>query len=447
MVSNRGIRQTLLVLLVLFLSTPAWADADPSERERALEQRVAELERLVNQLLMEREGDAAGQEVAEVRREVDAVNERVAAVEERETADVVRGATRFNFGGYIKADTMVSRYSGGSVPAQSLNRDFRIPALIPVGGDTSTTDVDFHAKETRFNFGFAHDTDGGNEVSGFIELDFLTGPGGDERITNSYNPRIRHAFIRYNNLLAGQYWSTFFNVGALAENLDFIGPTEGTIFARQPQIRYTSGPWEFAVENPETTITPFGGGGRIVTDTAYIPDIVARYTHSGDWGNFVVAGLGRQLSIDTDAGTERTTGLGLSVSGKFNLGRNDLRWMVSGGPGIGRYLGLNTANGAVFDAEGDLETIDAYGGFVSYRHFWNDQWRSNFTFSTFYADNETDLTGTGVTKEVYSGLVNLLYQATPQLRFGMEYQHSRREIEAGASGNMDRLQFSTIYAF
>jgi len=124
MVSNRGIRQTLLVLLVLFLSTPAWADADPSERERALEQRVAELERLVNQLLMEREGDAAGQEVAEVRREVDAVNERVAAVEERETADVVRGATRFNFGGYIKADTMVSRYSGGSVPAQSLNRDF-----------------------------------------------------------------------------------------------------------------------------------------------------------------------------------------------------------------------------------------------------------------------------------------------------------------------------------
>ncbi len=53
----------------------------------------------------------------------------------------------------------------------------------------------------------------------------------------------------------------------------------------------------------------------------------------------------------------------------------------------------------------------------------------------------------GVTKEVYSGLVNLLYQATPQLRFGMEYQHSRCEIEAGASGNMDRLQFSTIYAF
>ena len=68
-------------------------------------------------------------------------------------------------------------------------------------------------------------------------------------------------------------------------------------------------------------------------------------------------------------------------------------------------------------------------------------------FRTFYADNETDLTGMGVTKEVYSGLVNLLYQATPQLRFGMEYQHSRREIEAGDSGNMDRLQFSTIYAF
>ena len=105
--------------------------------------------------------------MAEVRREVDAVNERVAAVEERETADVVRGATRFNFGGYIKADTMVSRYKWrvgtGSEPE---SRFPGFPALIPVGGDTSTTDVDFHAKETRFNFGFAHDTDGGNEVSG-----------------------------------------------------------------------------------------------------------------------------------------------------------------------------------------------------------------------------------------------------------------------------------------
>jgi len=449
---GRYLKKTSLIVLVLLLSTAAWADADPGERERALEQRVAELERLVHELMIERgDQDQTAQAVGEIQREVDQVAERVAAVEEAEAtpaaAEIVRGSTRFNFGGYLKTDVISSRYSGGSVAANSLMRDFRIPALIPVGGDSSTTDVDFHAKESRVNFGFAHDVGNGREVSGFVELDFLVGPGGDERISNSYTTRVRHAFLRYENWLVGQYWSTFFDVGALPDNLDFIGPTEGTTFARQPQIRYTNGPWQLAVENPETTVTPFGGGARIVTDTANIPDVIARYTVDGDWGHFTVAGIGRQLSIDTPSGAERTTGLALSVSGKMNFGRDDLRWMVSGGPGIGRYLGLNTANDVVFDANGELEAIDAYGAFLSYRHFWNDQWRSSFTLSGFSADNDVDLTGTGVTREVYSGLANVIYQVNPKLRVGMEYTYSRRETEAGLSGNMNRLQFSTIYAF
>jgi len=453
---GRTIKRLSLMAVVVLLSAPGWADADydddRSERERALEQRVAELERLVNQLVIERGGlDTTEQAVSEVRREVEAVSERVAAVEQTEStpaaAEIVRGSTRFNFGGYLKTDMIWSRYSGGSVGANSLIRDFRVPGLIPVGGDTSTTDVDFHAKESRVNFGFAHDVGNGREVAGFVELDFLVGPGGNERISNSYTTRVRHAFLTYGNWKVGQYWSTFFDVGALPDNLDFIGPTEGTTFARQPQIRYTNGPWQLAVENPETTVTPFGGGARIVTDTAIIPDLIARYTVDGDWGHFTVAGIGRQLSIDTASGTERATGLGLSLSGKMNFGRDDLRWMVSGGPGIGRYLGLNTANDVVFDANGELDPIDAYGAFLAYRHFWSDQWKSTITLSAFSADNDVDLTGLGVTQEVYSGLANLIYQVNPKLRLGMEYTYSRRETEAGQSGNMNRVQFSTIYAF
>jgi len=449
---GRYVKKASIVAVVLLLSTPAWADADPSERERALEQRVAELERLVNQLMIERGSQTeVEQAVRNVRREVDTVSERLVAVEEAEStpaaAEIVRGSTRFNFGGYLKTDVMWSRYSGGSVGANSLIRDFRVPGLIPVGGDDSATDVDFQAKESRFNFGFAHDVGNDRELAGFIELDFLVGPGGNERISNSYSPRVRHAFLTYGNWKIGQYWSTFFDVGALPDNLDFIGPTEGTAFARQTQIRYTNGPWQFAAENPETTVTPFGGGGRIVTDTAEIPDLIARYTVNGEWGHFTVAGMGRQLSIDTPAGTERTTGIGVTVGGKMNFGRDDLRWMVTGGPGVGRYLGLNTANDAVLNGDGELETIDAYGAFLAYRHFWSDQWKSTITLSAFSADNDVDLTGSGVTKEVYSGLANLIYQVNPRLRMGMEYTYSRRETEAGLSGNMNRVQFSTIYAF
>ncbi len=426
---------SMLALSLLWLSSSA-AAGQATERERALEARVAELERLVQELV-------AGQPEADVP-EIEAVQAELARLDEAKADRPSGPGTEFRFTGFIKHDMMMSRYSGGSVPANSILRDFHVPAAIPVGGDRSTTDFDTHIRETRFIFDVRRPED---NLQALLEFDFSASTGGDERLTNATSPSIRHAFVRWNNLLAGQTWTTLFNVGALPENLDFVGPAEGTIFVRQAQLRYTNGPWQFAVENPETTVTPFGGGPRIVTDTSNVPDFILRYNHAGQRSQFTAAGMLRQLGIDGPAGTDRELAWALSLSGKFDLGSNDLRWMLSGGSGIGRYLGLNTANEAVLDADGNLNTIDALGGFVSYRHLWNDQWRSNFTLSAFRADNDTDLTGMAVTKSAESAHVNLIYQATAHLRFGIEYQYARREIESGASGNMNRLQFSTIYAF
>ncbi len=438
-----GLKKLVAALCVAGMTMPVWADADPSERERALEQRVADLERMVQQLLAEREDDSEDP-APQVRAELDELRTEVARLDTEKAGQVIRPGTNFGFGGFVKHDMMYSRYSGGSVAPQNILRDFYVAGALPVGGESSTTDFDTHARETRFFFNVERPEDG---LQGYIEFDFSSRTGGDERLTNATSPSIRHMFVRWNNLLAGQHWSTFQNVGALPENLDFVGPAESTIFVRQAQIRYTNGPWQFSLENPETTVTPFGGGGRIVTDTASVPDFVLRYNHSAEWGSFVAAFLARQLGIDGPAGTSRETSLAFSLSGKFDIGRNDIRWMFSGGSGIGRYLGLNTANDAVLDANGNLDAIDAYGAFLSYRHFWSDQWRSNFTLSGFRADNETDLTGMGVTKRAESAHVNLIYQANSRLRFGAEYIYGRREIESGASGNMNRLQFSTIYAF
>ena len=443
-------KPTLSHLVVLFgmllLSAPAWADADPSERELALEQRVAELERLVHRLMMEREETAAPEPVvaSPARVEIDELSAEVGRLEEQKASRPSGSGTEFSFSGFIKHDMMVSRYSGGSIAPGSIGRDFYVPATIPVGGDASPTDFDTHIRESRFSFNVLRP---GDNLRAYLEFDFSAKTGGDERLTNATSPSLRHAFVSWNDLLVGETWSTFFNVGALPENLDFVGPAEGTIFIRQPQIRYTRGPWQFAAENPETTVTPFGGGGRLVTDTANLPDLVVRYNHSADWGQVTLAALGRQLGIDGPAGTKREVGVALSLSGKFNIGADDLRWMVSGGPGIGRYLGLNTSNGAVLDAGGDLDAIDAYGGFVSYRHLWSERWRSNFTLSAFRADNDTDLTGLAVTRSAESAHANLIYQATPHLRFGMGYIHARREIESGADGDLNRLQFSTILGF
>jgi hypothetical protein len=352
------------------------------------------------------------------------------------TASSNIGDTNIKFSGYIKADAIFSDYSDGSLGSGNLGRDFYIPSLTPVGGNAESTQFDAHIRQSRFRFTTTTPTDEGNTITGVLEFDLLVTPGGNERVSNSYLPRVRHAFIKYKGFTVGQTWSTFMDVGALPEAIDFIGNTDGTIFIRQALLRYTTGSWEFAVENPETTITPFGGGGRIVSDDNAIPDFVARYTHKTDWGYIKVAGLARQLAYNNGVDIDTTeSSYGLSVSSKINVGEgNDVRVSVNSGAGLGRYSALNAANAGVLNAQGKVQAIDSSAFSVAYRHVWNKQFRSNFIYAAFSADNNAALTGQSVTAQTQSMRVNLMYQPTAKITVGGEYTFAKREIESGADG-------------
>lgn len=355
--------------------------------------------------------------------------------------------TEVSIGGYVKLDAMMTSFSDGTLGAGNIGRDFYIPSLTPVGGEDENTVFDMHARQSRINFGTSTSLDG-HTLKTFIEMDFMATPDGDERISNSYSPRVRHAFLTYDKWLFGQTWSTFQNVGALPETVDFIGNTDFGIFVRQAQIRYTNGGFQFAVENPETTVTPFGGGARIVADDNELPDFVGRYNLTAGDLSMSFAALARQLTYnDGGAIDSTTTSFGVSVTGKVMLGQNDIRFGVNTGSGMGRYIGLNTSNGAVLDATGDLEAIDSTAIYIAYRHVWNSKMRSNISYSAIEIDNDTDLTGTGATDSTDSLRVNLFYSPVANLSFGGEVAIANRELESGADGKMTRLQFSAMLAF
>ncbi|RTR38082.1 porin [Shewanella canadensis] len=355
------------------------------------------------------------------------------------------GDTEFKFGGYVKTDVMFSDYSNGAPDSGNLSRQFYVPGTIYGVSGNGEQVVDFHARESRFNFKTSTDLDG-HKLSGFIELDFMTHADGNERVSNSYSPRIRHAIVSFDNWTVGQTWSTFQNPGALPENLDFVGAAEGTPFVRQSLVRYTNGGFQFAVENPETTITPNGGGARITSGSGMVPDFVARYNFKTEGGaKFTVAGLARQLNIEKGDLDTQEMGYGVSFTGVIPVGSDDIKLSATAGDGMGRYMALNYANAGVLDENGDIETISSYGGFASYRHWWNDKWRSSFTVSGFKADNDVALTGGAVNEESYSGYVNLLYSPVKPLTVGVEYMYAENTKQNGDSGELNRVIFSVKY--
>jgi len=356
--------------------------------------------------------------------------------------------TKVTLKGFVKFDALMSDYSDGNLASNNLGRDFYIPSLTPVGGESQTTQFDMHVKTSRFGVGTATKVDG-KDLKTYIEVDFAVGDNGNERISNSYQARLRHAFIQYDKWTLGQTWTTFMNVGALPDSVDFIGNTDAGIFGRQVVARYTNGPWQFAVENPEATVTPFGGGGRVVTDDNSVPDIIARYNYSSDRFNFALAGLARQLTYDNGGAIDDSTNsFGLSFSGQIKLGgKNDIKFAINTGSGMGRYIGLNIANGAVVDASNNLEAIDSTGLYAAYKHNWNDKWRSSFIYSRIDIDNDTALTGTGVSAESERGAINLIYQAAPKLKIGGEISRANREVESGADGSMTRFQLTAVLSF
>lgn len=360
------------------------------------------------------------------------------------------GGTEVSIKGYLKMDAIVSNYDDGTLAPTNLGRDFYVPSLTPVGGETESSKIDMHSRQTRFGIGTKSNIDG-NTLSTFIEMDFMTTSNGNERVTNSYSPRLRQAYLQYNNWLFGQTWSTFMDVGALPETLDFIGSTDATVFIRQSQIRYTRGSFQFALENPESTFIPMGGGGSTpsVTDDNSTPDIVVRYNAKMGDLSLVAAGLIRQLQYEDDITNidDTESAYGVSLSAVYKLGQDDIKVLINSGTGMGRYVGLNISSGAVLDANSELEAIGTTAFYISGRHFWNDKWRSTLTYSTISIDNDTDLTGFAASKSSSSARLNLIYSPVANLSLGGELTWAERKLESDTKGSMSRFQFSAKLAF
>ena len=343
---------------------------------------------------------------------------------------------------------MFTDYNDGIPPVNAID-DFYIPALVPTRapGSTNTSEgVKFHshAKQSRFNVGSSTVLPNGEKIKGFIEMDF--GPGSatsnGEKTTNRSGVDLRHAVISYGNWKLGQTWSNALNGSAIAETLDFFALSEGMIDTRQMQVRYTNGPLSISLENPTTLVA---GVGETSDDS--IPDLIAKYGFKGDWGNVSVAGILRQLKYDNGSTVDSSeSAAGISIAGRINAGgKDDIRFTITSGKGLGRYVGLALNSDAYVDSNNELATIDQTAANIGYRHFWNDTTRSTIGYAIYDAD--ADAGAPTYNEKSQSIHANLLFSPMPKLTLGGEIIYGKLEKSNGNSGDMNRIQFSAKYSF
>ncbi len=456
------------LLTATALAAPGTAFAQASQREAELEARLARLEAEMQTLradLVAARGEQA---------QTAAIAQQAAAKSEEATTKVATlqpqaasatdgfksGATTVKIGGFIKLVATNSRYSDGEVATNSLGRDFYLPQSIPTGGGSASRVQDFSAKQSRFWLNLSTDV-AGHTVKGYVETDFQTSPGtqGSQRTTNGYNLTLRRAYLQVDRFTFGQDWSTFQYVGALPESTDFVGATEGTIFVRQPLIRYSTPlgkglTLHASLENAESGTATLGSPTLIENGDDSMPDFAARIAYAGKFGEVSLAGLARQVRVENAGAAAKAFGWGASIAGKINLTESkssDLRFMATYGSNVGRYVGLNFAPDAVFvPATGDLSDVRVIAALAAARIGIAPDLRINLigSYQSIDYDDALPLASlTGFNRKAWSAAANLFWTPVKSIDLGVEYRHGVREVFGGGEGRLDRLEFAAKYSF
>lgn len=419
-----------------------------------------------NEQLKQRAADAEARALTAESQAADATR-RIAVVEAKPAAAPApvadgfkSGNTQIRLGGYIKLIGSSTRFSDGEVATNSLGRDFYLPQAIPTGGAPAARDTDFTAKQSRFWLNL--DTSiSDHAVKGYLEFDFQTSPGtqGSQRTTNGYNPALRRAYMQVDRWTFGQDWSTFQYTGALPESTDYVGGAEGSVFVRQPLIRYSAPVGKgttlhLSVENPESGTANSGSPSLTENGDDRLPDFTARLAWAGKRGELSLAGLVRQVRVENAGLDAETGGFGISAGGKLFLNdakTGDARIMVTYGHNAGRYVGLNFAPDAVYvPATNRLESVDLLAVIGAIRVPLAPGVRANLMGSFQTVDYSANLAAAaiaGFNKQAWSLAGNLFYSPVKNIDLGVEYRHGRRELVSGADGTTDRLDVVAKYSF
>lgn len=320
------------------------------------------------------------------------------------------------------------------------NLDFVTYQIPMVGSSINNQRVLMDGSTSRLYFKTVVSTRNGPLV-GYIETDFR-GPG------NSL--RLREAYVSYYGFTLGQTTSTFCDLGASFNTIDFEGPNAYT-YGRNLMVQYkykASSGFSFAVAAEYPVVSATYGN---LNKPAYqrMPDIPAyvQYAWSGGASHIRASGIVRNMSYldQRESQLMDKTGWGAQLSGTFKVGSLlQLYGQALYGEGITPYI--QDLQGVGLDlvpnhtGSGDMQTVAAMAWLAGAQINITRKMPLTVGYSqvTLF-DNHGDLSSSDYRIGQYLA-TNLFYNFSPLWSVGVEYLYGTRINFSGQTGAANRVQ-------
>ncbi|HBM90766.1 MAG TPA: hypothetical protein DD400_02670, partial [Rhodospirillaceae bacterium] len=343
-------------------------------------------------------------------------------------------------------------------------------------------------------------------LDAYLEVDFqgsATTSTGTK--TNSYVPRLRHAYMTMESeewggyILVGQAYSlaTSYKSGLAPRKESGLkvidaSTVPGYVYTRSPSLRVVKSfadnrahlglSFEGAYTYTGGITTPTGvtisnaGAGSMANNNyslEYAPDVIAKFAYDSDYGHYEVFGLTRffrDIVGTSNFHKNYAMGLGAGASAYVSLVPKKLELVanVIGGRGVGRYASASMPDVA-FTPSGDIKPITQLVGSVGLVGHPSPAWdiylyagaekvmRQDYSDTTYgYGSSLIDNSGCYTQGGTCSAQTEMVYQLTPgfwaqfykgnmgTMKFGAQYSYTRRNAFSGLNNQAPHADENTV---
>ena len=334
------------------------------------------------------------------------------------------------------------------------NIDF-VPYDIPVPGNYATRQrLQMDASTSRVYLKGIANTRALGRVVIFIDADFR---GGRE---NSYTPRLRSAYVSFKGLTLGRDVSTFCDLTAAPETVDFQGPNAYNYnFATMIRYEYSFCRDHFtlgmAAEMPNVSATY--GTDQLAAIPQRVPDFPVYFQYA--WGknrqnHFRASAVFRDMYYYNLTSEKVSThfGWGVQASGNMAVGKA-LNIYFNGvyGEGITPYIQDLTGSGLDFTPNPLNPTYSQ----VTPMYGWQAAARINLLKNLFISGGysmvkvlkKNTFYSTDEYREGQYIFGNIFYHITPRFKIAAEYLYGTRRNMDGARNHANRVNLMAQYNF